>query len=72
MTPAWAAGGRRSQRALGRLGWAGLCYPAPLTAGQEPGMHWEHEEQCWEGSGAEESVLFELGIQSKTGGGPGG
>lgn len=30
-------------------------------------MHWEHEEQGWEGSGAEESVLLELGLQSKVG-----
>lgn len=60
------------RRALGRLErWAELCYPAPLHSWGEPGMHWELEEQCWEGSGAEESVLLELGLQSKVGGGTG-
>lgn len=31
-------------------------------------MHWEREQQ---GAGAEESVLLQLGLQSKVGGGTG-
>lgn len=57
------AGGAEGSGQAGR-GWA----VPPCTAGQEPGMHWEHEQQ---GAGAEEAVLLQLGLQSKAGGGAG-